>query len=1271
MFDCFIHQEATDTHALLAQDSCVRRVFPINQIPISTRALRLVAAAAEAEYTLLYTKKHPLILGYQALKRLHTLADDSGASLLYADHYVQTSQGLQRMPLIDYQIGSLRDDFQMGSLLVIRTKDLKSYFNIEEGYGLHNYNYAALYDLRLYLSRIRLPLHVSEYLYTEVETDLRKSGEKQFDYVDPRLRSRQIEMERAATRHLRAIGAYLSAGEYSRVRFQENWSGPQASVIIPVHNRAKTIEDAVRSALAQNTNFTYNILVVDNKSTDGTSDILDRLTLELNSTHDSSILHVLRPQTDNLGIGGCWNLAIHHPQCGLFAIQLDSDDIYSTPNALQRIVDKFYSDKAAMVIGSYRICDFQLQTLPPGLIDHREWTDSNGRNNALRINGLGAPRAFYTPLLRQIHIPNTSYGEDYALGLMLSRHYRISRIYDELYLCRRWEGNSDAALSQEAINRNNHYKDQLRSTEIMARMSLTQKRNHNVSEEEVNMFHENQLSSWPEVTQRYEELKHVEQKQLSLGDINLCAQWNPARIVSTAATIDKQSIQRRPCFLCQHNRPAEQQDLPTNKHYQILVNPYPILPGHLTIITRRHRPQALFAHFLTLRQMAWNMDGHIIFYNGPHCGASAPDHCHLQAGHRGYLPLERDWEQYETNMTKLYPLTGQQKMEMEEAGSQTSTNGLYLLNSWVCPVFVIRSTPTESDALLCKRLYEALPTPQGEWEPRMNLISWRQKRGQGRGDEVITLLFPRSKHRSNTYPHPMISPGALDMGGLIITPNEEDFRALTPQQAGEILREVSMKETELKPVIQRISQQGTDTQQTPKQETAQTDTQQTSPPQVSVGIMSATRITFHLNGDYRLKGETISGVQEVNLEESGINWRGNAYGKLHLQALSPKSTFTLHGVTIGKSFHWQQKQDLTFSGNLKLIVAEEKILAINILPIETYLQSVICSEMKATANMEFLKASAVISRSWLMAQMQRRTQATHAFFQFKRTENESIKWHDQEEHTAFDVCADDHCQRYQGITRISNPQAAKAVSQTQGQVLVSQGEICDARFSKCCGGMTNSYENCWEDSAKSYLSTVRDLPTRPIAQPTDMPNLSSETAARAWIQSSPPSACNTKDKAILNTVLNDYDMKTTDFYRWTQDISQSELQAILSQRIETDLGEICSLEPIERAPSGHLVRLRIIGTKHSFTIGKELEIRRALSHTHLLSSAFVVDHLDKNSQGIPQTFRLYGAGWGHGTGMCQIGAAVMAAQGYTYKEILQHYYRGAEIQQKYTTDQAQ
>ena len=426
----------------------------------STVSLREIASGTKTKYTLLYQKAASCDMSEDALARMVRVADDTGALMVYADHYVVKDGIREAHPLIDLQEGALRDDFDFGTVTLVRTDVLREFTERQS----REYEYAALYAFRLYMQRKGLIFHLNEYLYTSEMLDMRKSGEKQFDYVNPRNREVQIEMEQAVTEHLTIIGALVDNKKYKEPQFTLGDFPVEASVIIPVYNREKTIADAVRSALSQEASFEYNVIVVDNHSTDNTGKILREIS--------DPRLVVIVPERTDLGIGGCWNEAVYSKSCGRFAVQLDSDDLYSGTDTLQRIVDCFHEQRTGMVIGSYRMCDFDLQTLPPGIIDHREWTDDNGANNALRINGLGAPRAFFTPLLREVGFPNTSYGEDYALGLWFSRTYRIGRIYDELYLCRRWGGNSDADLSIDKLNKNNSYKDKLRTIELLARKKM-------------------------------------------------------------------------------------------------------------------------------------------------------------------------------------------------------------------------------------------------------------------------------------------------------------------------------------------------------------------------------------------------------------------------------------------------------------------------------------------------------------------------------------------------------------------------------------------------------------------------------------------------------------------------------------------------------------------------------------------------------------------------------------------------------------------------------
>ena len=460
---CFVpyinEAQAGKTLTALRQSQLVGKVVCLEQPVFKSETIREIAAETNTDFALVYTKTTTLELGYLALERLLQIAQDTEAGMVYADHFQVKGDEQVKAPVIDYQKGSLRDDFDFGSVLFFNAKALKeSVSRMTESY-LH----AGLYDLRLKLSQLYALVHANEYLYSEVEEDNRKSGEKQFDYVDPRNRDRQIEMEKACTQHLKEIGGYFEPN-FKDIDFNQGDFEVEASVIIPVRNRAATISAAIESVLKQQTSFKFNIIIIDNHSTDGTTEAIDAFKA------DERVVHLV-PERNDLGIGGCWNYGVNDARCGKFAVQLDSDDLYKDEHTLQTIVNAFYEQKCAMVIGSYMMTDFDLNELPPGVIDHKEWTPDNGRNNALRINGLGAPRAFYTPVLRAIGLPNTSYGEDYAMGLNISRQYQIGRIYDVLYLCRRWGGNSDAALSIEKVNANNLYKDRIRTWELEARIA--------------------------------------------------------------------------------------------------------------------------------------------------------------------------------------------------------------------------------------------------------------------------------------------------------------------------------------------------------------------------------------------------------------------------------------------------------------------------------------------------------------------------------------------------------------------------------------------------------------------------------------------------------------------------------------------------------------------------------------------------------------------------------------------------------------------------------
>ena len=702
-------------------------------------------------------------------------------------------------------------------------------------------------------------------------------------------------------------------------------------------------------------------------------------------------------------------------------------------------------------------------------------------------------------------------------------------------------------------------------------------------------FFEEQLREWPLAHDNHDALTRAWSRELTSDKlaIPLRVQYNPARIVSTGASIDKASIAARPCFLCAKNRPAEQRAIPLNEDFEWLVNPFPILPHHYTIAAKEHRPQRILDAYDAMIQATQALpEEYIVFYNGPKCGASAPDHLHLQAG-----------------MFDCQLLTANYPYKTLLADSKES--------------FLT--------------IYDSLPVTNGEDEPRMNVIAYRK------GEAVSLIVIPRRAHRPHCYTaegdnHYLISPGALDMGGLIVTPRREDYDRLTASKALDILCEVGVR----------------------------------TEPTIDVGIMQGQEIEFTLNASplplLRRGDSNIASGSRITLPPATYHASiredsdtGNFYIAIKgknvdytfensiifesslLEKNKGEATFSLHGVTIGKEFHWQQQETQTFQGSLILRIIEGELHAINRIAIEDYLTSVIASEMSGTSSIELLKAHAVISRSWLLAQIASPTvselKIQNSKLKVDRTHNESdspsnsipqtIKWYDREAHTHFDVCADDHCQRYQGVSRKVTSQVLEAIRATRGIVLSYEGEVCDARFSKCCGGITELYESCWDDTPHPYLSVVQD----PF--------------------------CNTDDPKILSEVLNHYD-QGTDFYRWTVQYTQQDLSELVRRRGGFDYGDIVDLIPIERGPSGRITRLQIVGTKATRIIGKELEIRRTLSESHLYSSAFDVEKQEGS-------FILHGSGWGHGVGLCQIGAAVMGAQGYTFEAILSHYYPHAEL----------
>ena len=749
----------------------------------------------------------------------------------------------------------------------------------------------------------------------------------------------------------------------------------------------------------------------------------------------------------------------------------------------------------------------------------------------------------------------------------------------------------------------------------------------------IRAFFTHQLDTWDEIRQRYEALKHVGLKQLGHRQL----QYNPARMVSTGAQIDRQTIAQRACFLCEKNRPEEQLTIDLGDDFELMVNPFPVLPMHFTIVRKTHVPQTILENYTEIHRLLELFPELFVFYNGPMSGASAPDHMHFQAGIGQELPL----------MTVLRKFEKEQQVLIKQGNGSS----LSMFNSASFNAFVIKSKAQETEMTLFKQLYDAMPVREGEKEPRMNIVAWRD------GSEDVTVVLPRDNHRPACYfeegdRRMVISPGALDMAGLIITPREEDFNRMSEDKLISILKEVSIKEKDMKNIKEKLITVNN----------SQQLSEQNGEPRVSVGIVTANEIVFSLHQPYNANGTTVSGKQSVSYENGAIIWNGKRYKELVFQPQEAGASFSLEDVTIGVNFHWERKETQTFLGILRFAIEGTAMWAINELPVERYLESVISSEMSATSSLRLLEAHAVISRSWLLAQIENRRSAKTeqtSLYSCITGKDKMIKWYDRQDHTLFDVCADDHCQRYQGITKETSPHVAVAIQHTRGQVLMSEGKICDARFSKCCGGAMEEFQYCWEDSPKPYLKAIGDTPEKTI------PDLTVEANAEEWIRTSPDSFCNTTDKNILSQVLNDYDQETTDFYRWRVDYTQEEISQLINSKLNIDFGQIMDLIPIERGKSARLCQLKIVGTKQTLTIGKELEIRRALSPSHLYSSAFVVDKEDVNAEGIPALFHIIGCGWGHGVGLCQIGAAVMGEKGYNYDQILAHYYPGADLKELY------
>ncbi|MDR2130569.1 MAG: DUF4922 domain-containing protein [Odoribacteraceae bacterium] len=701
--------------------------------PLLSRAVaRRVADAVSTPYFFLCTGRvRPPEA--RALARFLEAARETGAVMLYSDYLEEREGELFPAPTIDYQPGSLRDDFTFGPLACIHAGSFQKVTREMS----RDYRHAALYDARLRLSREGAIARVPETLYTALPASRARAGsEEQFDYVDPRNREVQLEMEIAGTRHLEALGLLVHP-PFAAVTFDEPFA-VEASVIIPVRDRARTIADALRSALSQQPPFPFNVLVVDNHSVDGTTAIVRAW-----SERDPRVVHLL-PERRDLAIGGCWMHAVTHPRCGKFAVQLDSDDLYAHPGVLQAIVDTFYRERCALVVGSYRLVNFNLEEIPPGLVDHREWTPDNGPNNALRVNGFGAPRAFYTPLLCVSGIPNVSYGEDYAACLALSRVYRVGRLHEPLYLCRRWEGNSDAAPGIERVNANNRYKDSVRSGELIARRADVRP----PTVEQLACFHARQLDAWEEARERHARLEQVTCKRVSFDNHEVRVQHNPHRILSTTA--EPAASDAPPCPLCRVHRPDEQRALRYNDTFDILVNPFPVFPGHFTVAAREHVPQQIAGHVGDLLALAHDLPTCTVLFNGAGCGASTPGHLHLQLIPRHLLPLEEEVDRH----GKQVPL-----FSLDDC-----------ITGYTRAILVLRGEELAGTRV---RLEQLLADLEGEGI-MYNIIAWHE-RGEWR-----VAVAPRDRHRPREYhaagdERILFSPGCIDMGGVVVAPRAIDY----------------------------------------------------------------------------------------------------------------------------------------------------------------------------------------------------------------------------------------------------------------------------------------------------------------------------------------------------------------------------------------------------------------------------------------------------------------------------------------------------------------
>ncbi len=742
--------------------------------------------------------------------------------------------------------------------------------------------------------------------------------------------------------------------------------------------------------------------------------------------------------------------------------------------------------------------------------------------------------------------------------------------------------------------------------------------------ESINTLFEKQIKEWPQAANNYALLTKVEVRDVVVDGVRARIQYNPARILSTSSKIDTKSIKERHCFLCSDYRPSKQRGVDfiskQGNKYIFLVNPFPIFNRHFTVPSVDHLAQSLENRFSDMVEIVSEIgNDYLIFFNGAKSGASAPDHFHFQLGERGFLPIEQQLDSVDAHTL-----------------ADTDTLRIKIYKKFFKGTYSITS---DSESELCEAYNTIMQNIANSNTDKVNVIMWK--------DDIkyTCLIIQRNAHRPSCYSAEgldrlLISPGSVDLGGVFILPLKPDFDRITHTDLEAVVSEVCIDDQKVQSQVDQMRQLFHRKQQS-----------------VNVGLMCNTFVRINFNdGDYYIGWEKCESFEVFRFRNDKIEWRGLSFNTIEINAGSRFSTFEVENVPIGVDFHWQRTKNLRYKGNVVLSPRKGTIEVVNDIGIEDYLLSVISSEMRNSAPLEFLKAHAIISRSWLMYILENRSESIGGKCHIapKPTDDRYVMWYDHEDHDYFDVCADDHCQRYQGVQENTSKELEEVIFSTWGEVLSFEDKICDARFSKCCGGLTERYSSCWEDRDYPYLTPIVDSNVEYEIGLIKSASLADEITFIKWVTGRPHSFCNIKESELLSSFLNNYDCETTQFFRWKHRVTAEQLSKLLLQKLGLDFGLVLELNPILRAPSGRLIELEIVGEKRRLIVGKELEIRRVLSDSHLLSSAFYV-------QKEGDEFIFHGAGWGHGVGLCQIGAAMMGQSGYTSSQILAHYYQGTKV----------